>query len=45
MSRIGKSPIALPKGVDVTIAQDQVSVKGPLGTMSQRLSNLSLIHI
>ena len=39
MSRIGKSPIALPKGVDVTIAQDQVSVKGPLGTMSQRLSN------
>lgn len=39
MSRIGKSPIALPKGVDVTIAQDQVSVKGPLGTMSQRLSS------
>ena len=39
MSRIGKSPIALPKGVDVTIAQDQVSVKGPLGTMSQRISS------
>jgi large subunit ribosomal protein L6 len=39
MSRIGKSPIAVPKGVDVNIAQDQVSVKGPLGTMSQRLSS------
>lgn len=39
MSRIGKSPVALPKGVDVTIAQDQVSVKGPLGTMSQRISS------
>src|SRR4051812_24316531 len=38
MSRIGKSPIALPKGVEVTIAADQVSVKGPLGTLSQELN-------
>ena len=38
MSRIGKSPIALPKGVEVTIAADQLSVKGPLGTLSQKLS-------
>ncbi|MEO8004784.1 MAG: 50S ribosomal protein L6 [Betaproteobacteria bacterium] len=38
MSRIGKFPIPVPKGVDVTIATDQISVKGPLGTLSQRLS-------
>ncbi len=38
MSRIGKSPVALPKGVEVTIAADQVSVKGPLGTLMQVLT-------
>jgi len=38
MSRIGKSPVALPKGVEVTIAADQVSVKGPLGTLKQALT-------
>lgn len=40
MSRIGKSPIALPKGVEVTIAADQVSVKGPLGTLTQKLTGV-----
>jgi large subunit ribosomal protein L6 len=38
MSRVGKAPVALPKGVEVTIAADAVSVKGPLGTLSQRLN-------
>jgi large subunit ribosomal protein L6 len=38
MSRVGKAPVALPKGVEVTIAADSVSVKGPLGTLSQRLN-------
>ena len=37
MSRIGKSPVAVPKGVEVTLAADAVSIKGPLGTLSQRL--------
>jgi len=40
MSRIGKSPIELPKGVEVTIAADQVSVKGPLGTLTQKLTGV-----
>ena len=40
MSRIGKSPIEVPKGVEVTIAADQVSVKGPLGTLSQKLTGI-----
>jgi hypothetical protein len=38
MSRIGNLPITVPKGVDVTVASGQISVKGPLGTLSQRLS-------
>jgi len=38
MSRIGNLPVSLPKGVDVTVASGQISIKGPLGTLSQRLS-------
>ncbi|WP_040864897.1 50S ribosomal protein L6 [Nocardia exalbida] len=34
MSRIGKKPIALPSGVDVTIDGQDISVKGPKGTLS-----------
>jgi large subunit ribosomal protein L6 len=34
MSRIAKYPVALPKGVEVNIASDQISVKGPLGTVA-----------
>ena len=33
MSRIGKLPIAIPAGVDVTIDGSTVTVKGPKGTM------------
>ena len=33
MSRVGKMPIAVPKGVDVSIKEDQISVKGTLGTL------------
>lgn len=39
MSRIGKNPIAVPKGVEVTVSAEQVAVKGPLGTLTQRLSS------
>ena len=34
MSRIGKLPIAVPSGVEVTIAGREVTVKGPKGTLS-----------
>ncbi len=37
MSRIGLAPIPVPSGVDVTIAQRDVSVKGPKGTLSQSI--------
>ena len=39
MSRIGKLPIALPKGVEVKISDDNVlSVKGPKGELSQQIN-------
>jgi large subunit ribosomal protein L6 len=34
MSRIGKSPIPVPAGVEVNISGSDVSVKGPKGTLS-----------
>jgi len=34
MSRVAKKPIAVPKGVDLTIQPQLVSVKGPKGTLS-----------
>jgi large subunit ribosomal protein L6 len=34
MSRVAKKPIALPKGVELNIQSDTVSVKGPKGTLS-----------
>ncbi len=35
MSRIAKNPIAVPKGVDVSITPAQISVKGPLGAIAR----------
>lgn len=40
MSRIGKRPIAIPKGVDVKIDDDKVVVKGKLGELSFYLPEL-----
>ena len=38
MSRIGRQPIEIPSGVDVTVGDDTlVTVKGPRGTLTQRL--------
>lgn len=40
MSRIGKSPIQLPEGVTVTVDDTNlVTVKGPLGTLSEKINN------
>jgi len=39
MSRIGKQPISIPKGVTVTVAEgNAVTVKGPLGELSSSFS-------
>jgi len=37
MSRVGKAPITVPSGVDVTIAGGTVTVKGPGGTLSRSI--------
>jgi large subunit ribosomal protein L6 len=37
VSRIGRQPIEIPGGVDVEIDGSRVSVKGPRGTLEQRL--------
>ena len=34
MSRIGRKPLEVPKGVQVSITKDSVSVKGPKGTLN-----------
>jgi large subunit ribosomal protein L6 len=39
MSRVGKMPIDVPKGVDVQLTADKVTVKGSNGTLSRALSN------
>lgn len=39
MSRIGKMPVTLPQGVDVSIS-DQIQVRGSLGTLSMPVSAL-----
>jgi len=37
MSRVAKYPVELPKGVDFNIAGGQITVKGPLGSLTQAL--------
>lgn len=43
MSRVGKMPIALPAGVQVAISDVNISVKGPLGELSQALNGLVVV--
>ena len=46
MSRIGKKPIALPAGVEVTVdAGNLVTVKGPKGTLQEKISKLINIEV
>ena len=40
MSRIGKQPVALPKGVTVTVAaNNEVTVKGPKGEIKRKVDS------
>lgn len=38
MSRLGKSPIELPKGIEIKVADGQIHVKGPKGTLTMPLA-------
>jgi large subunit ribosomal protein L6 len=37
MSRIGNAPVAVPSGVEVTVADGNITVKGPKGTLSREI--------
>lgn len=43
MSRVARMPIAVPTGVDVQIANGTITVKGPLGTLTQVINPLVAI--
>ncbi|MFZ6690480.1 50S ribosomal protein L6 [Undibacterium sp. SXout20W] len=43
MSRVGKMPIALPAGAEIAISAEQITVKGPMGVLTQSLNGLVAI--
>jgi len=45
MSRIGKAPVVLPKGVDVAVAGSEVTVKGSKGSLSHQLHTLVSVNV
>ena len=44
MSRVGKSPVAVPQGVDVAIKEDQISVKGAGGQLALAVNSLVKVN-
>lgn len=45
MSRIGKLPISIPKGVKVSVSGTEISVAGPKGTLKQHLNEAVTVNI
>jgi len=45
MSRIGKLPINLPANVSVSMTDNVVTVKGPLGELSQKIHNSTEVEV
>ena len=43
MSRVGKMPLPLPKGVDVSVTAERISVKGAMGTLVRPVNSLVTI--
>ncbi len=44
MSRVANNPVIIPEKVDVTVNVAEISVKGPLGTLSQKLNRNVLVE-
>lgn len=42
MSRIGKSPVAIPEGVTIEVNDNVITVKGKLGELTQEFSGVSI---
>ena len=45
MSRIGRRAISVPDGVNVTVGTDEISVKGPKGSLSERIPSLISVEV
>ena len=45
MSRIGKSPVTIPSGVEVKVDGNLVTVKGPKGELSQEVDSCVAMNI
>lgn len=45
MSRLGKQPIEIPKGVEVTLEGGVLTVKGPKGTLSEKIRKVIEVKI
>jgi large subunit ribosomal protein L6 len=45
MSRIARVPVEVAKGVDVQVAADKITVKGPLGTLTQPMTPRVAINV
>lgn len=43
MSRIGKKPVAIPSGVDITLENERIAVKGPQGELSMAIPPAMLV--
>ena len=45
MSKVGKLPVALPAGVTINVADGVITVKGPKGELSQKISNTIKVEV
>ena len=45
MSRIGKLPVKIPDGVQVTLGEDEVAVRGPRGELRQRVPAAMAVEV
>lgn len=45
MSRVGKKPISVPSGVEFTVDNNVVTVKGPKGTLTKEFNKMLVIKL
>ena len=45
MSRIGKKPITIPDGVEVTVNENHITIKGPKGTLERELNSKVTVKV
>ena len=45
MSRIGRKPIVIPAGVEVTVKDNLVTVKGPKGTLNSKIHPMMTVKV